>query len=202
MDLKEYLKIFRKNFKIFAITVVVFILAGSAFQLFKEKNFKTSLNLNITRIGKQQTENYKYDDFYRLQADERFADTVVRWLGSPRIAADIYREAGISADNLSQRELSGIFNAKRLSSQMIEVNFTSNNQKAAEKISEAIIKITNRETENLNKDQKEEAWFTILGSEPIIKINTYKNSFVFAISLLVGIFVGIWTVYIKHYFSN
>jgi len=199
MELKEYLAIFKKHFWPFLFVIALLITAAVLFQLFRPLSHKSSLTLNVTRIGAQQTGDYKYDDFYRLQADERFADTVVRWLGSPRVVVDIYNESKITTEGLSSRKLSRIFKARRLSSQVIEVSYITKDVKTAQGIAEAVVKIINQETEKLNELQKEEAWFTIAAEEPVIRENKWPWEVALLASLLLGIFFGFWAVLIRHY---
>jgi len=201
MELKEFIQIFKKNIKTFLFVVLMILGAGMVFQLTKPVSYKTSLTINVTRTGTQETQDYKYDSFYRLQADERFADTVIRWLGSPRIATDIYDDAGMDTDRLNEKQLSRIFRAQRLSSQVINVSYINRDSSSGKKLSESIVKILNRETEELNKTQKEEAWFKIIANKPLIKktgLELVKTSLIF---LALGIFIGIWTVFIKHYWE-
>jgi uncharacterized protein involved in exopolysaccharide biosynthesis len=191
MELKEYIAVFKKHFGTFLLVIILVIAAAIIFQLVRPLNYKASLTLNVTRGGSQKTEDYKYDEFYRLQADERFADTVVRWLGAPRITADIYEKAGVGGD----RRLK----ARRLSSQIIEVIYIAPSVKSAQDLAGSIIEILNRETERLNKYQEDEAWFKILGSQPVIAENKFDWRKLVAISLLAGIFLGSWAALIKHY---
>jgi len=191
MELKEYITIFKKHFKLFLLMIFLVTAAIIVFQIVRPLTYKTSLALNITRDGSQKTDDYKYDDFYRLQADERFADTVVRWMALPAITESIYSEAGVSEGEK--------FKAKRLSSQLIEITYITSDVKTAQKLSDSIIKVLNRETEKLNEFQKNEAWFKILGGQPIItdnKPNLWKSA---PVGLLIGVFLGFWTVIIKHY---
>ena len=199
MELKEYIVIFRKNIKLFFVILGTIILAGILFQLFRPLSFRSTLNLNVTRIGTQKTDSYRYDDYYRLQADEKFADTVVNWLGSPRIATDIFNSAGIISAGLSDNELSKIFKARRLSSQMIQVTYVAKDMRSSQKFSEEIIKILNNETEKLNQLQKEEAWFTILGGNPVVVENKFAFLNVILISFFLGIFIGTLAVFVKNY---
>lgn len=191
MELKEYIIIFKKNFKLFLLVVMLVVAAGIIFQTARPLTYKTFLTLNITREGFQETENYKYDEFYRLQADERFADTVVRWLESPRITMDIREKTGVSSNRK--------FKAKRLSSQMIEIVYITSNIKEAQDLADSAVEILNKETESLNKYQKNESWFKVLGSQPVIAENKFDWRKLIPISLLVGVFLGGWTVLIKHY---
>lgn len=202
MEFKEYFLIFKKYFKLFITITALFIVAGILFQLFRPLSYKAVLNLNITRTGKQETSDYRYDNFYRLQADEKFADTVVRWLESPEITARVYNDSQIITAGLSHWKLSRTFKAQRLSSQAIKVSYSAKNADTAKNLAGSIIKIINSETEALNKMQNEETWFVVIGDNPIIRENKWPWSIVILFSALAGMFAGFWGVLIKHYFEK
>lgn len=202
MELKEYIAIFKKQIKWFWATVLLFVLVAGIWQQSQTANFQATLLLNIGRTDVQNTENYTYDSFYRLQADERFADTVVRWLASPRVVEDIYNTAGIDVKALSTRTLSSTFGAKRLSSQMIEVTYNHPNEKVLQKISEATITELNAYAESLNKESKEKNWFIVIGSDPVIRDARVPFPLSVALGLALGVFLGFWVAVIKHYFSK
>ena len=205
MELKDYLKIFVKNLVWFSLVLLLAMAIGAGYKHYKNSQpatYQVSLLLNVTRTGIQATDNYRYDDFYRLQADERFADTVVRWIENPRLVTNVYNETGMISGGIDLSELSKFFDAKRLSSQAIEVNFTAKSAVEAQNLSENLVKAINSEIKNLNQFQKEESWFKIIGDEPVIKEYkiTWKN--VLLISIALGIFLGIWVVLIKHYLTR
>lgn len=205
MDLKNYLKIFLKNWFWFLAVIAIMIGAGLGFVQYKNSRpvtYQISLLLNVTRSGIQETQDYRYDDFYRLQADERFADTVVRWIGTPRIATDVFNENGMVSGDISIKELSGFFKAKRLSSQAIEVNFSAKSAREAQDISESLVKVINQEIKQLNQFQKEDSWFKIIGDEPVIKEYKADRRNILTIFSVLGIFLGIWAVMIKHYLTH
>ncbi|HAI74126.1 MAG TPA: hypothetical protein DCS28_04400 [Candidatus Moranbacteria bacterium] len=199
MELKEYFLIIKNNFKLF-LTIIILTVAGTfIYFIFRPISFNTSLILNITRSGSQISEGYKYDNFYRLQADEKFAETIVQWLKSPRIATDINNEAEITAGNFSLRQLSKIFQAEKLSSQIVSVKFSASDKKTAEKISLAAMRVLKKNTEQLNEDQKENTWFEIKAQNPVIVENNFDLKTVFLASLAVGLFLGFWIVMFRHY---
>ncbi|MCD6149866.1 hypothetical protein J7J13_03730 [bacterium] len=191
MELKEYIAIFKKHFALFLLTAILSAAAIIVSQALRPSSCKVSLALNITRGGFLKTDDYRYDDFYRLQADERFADTVARWITLPGITADIYDEAGVNGNKK--------FKAKRLSSQIVEIVYTASDAETARKLSDAVVKVLNRETEKLNEPQKNEAWFKILGSRPIIIGHEPDWRKTALIGMLIGIFLGFWAALIKHY---
>lgn len=201
MELREYVAIFIKNIKTFWFFVVLCTFLAFAWQRNQTEVYDTTLLLNIGRSGVQNTQDYTYDSFYRLQADERFADTVVRWLGSPRITEDVYAGTGLSMNSVSMRGIKQTFVAKRLSSQMIEVSFSSRNKGSASDIARSIIKVLNRYTESLNKGDEEPSWFVVIGSDPVVCDGRLPLMAALAIGLLIGAFVGFWGVYVRHYFQ-
>ena len=199
MELKEYLKIFRQKFGLFAGIIAAVVLGSFIYFSLRPITYNTSLTLNITRSGSQNSTDYRYDDFYRLQADEKFADTVVQWLKSPRIVADIYKESGLDASLISLRELTKVFRAEKLSSQIVNVTFSAKNPKTAKKISDAIYREISKSTESLNIEQKQTNWFKIVAAEPVTILNSVGSLIILFASLLLGTFIAFWVVLIVHY---
>ncbi|MFZ2188055.1 MAG: hypothetical protein WAV73_00640 [Candidatus Moraniibacteriota bacterium] len=199
MELKEYLLIIRKQVKLFVGVIALFVLGILGYFIFRPVVFDTSLFLNITRVGNQVSEGYKYDDFYRLQADEKFAETIVEWLKSPRIVVDISSAAGRNVEELSLKQLTKIFQAEKMSSQIVSVKFSAADKKTAEKNAQAISDVLRKNTEKLNEDQQEDTWFEIKADNPVIIENAPDLRIVFLAALAMGIFMGFWIVMLKHY---
>jgi capsular polysaccharide biosynthesis protein len=193
MELKEYLQIFKRNIKLFVTIVIGVFLLGILIQVGLPSFYKAEVNLDVTRTGQQkETADYRYDEFYRLQADERFADTVVRWLQSGRIQEDIL---SLAAPGVEFKRLK----ASRLSSQLIRVTFIVKEESDARIITAAISKVLNEKSQELNKYQQNNNWFKLIVSEPVVnsyKIPLFKLSIIL---LFVGIFAGFWGVLIRHY---
>lgn len=200
MELREYIAIFRKNILVFWFFVVVCAFVSFVWQRNQVEMYDVTLLLNIGRAGIQSTQDYTYDSFYRLQADERFADTVVRWLGAPRIVEDIYAGTGLDAENMDTRGMKRALIAKRLSSQVIEVSYATATKSRAREISQSAVKVLNHTTESLNTGAAEPSWFVVIGSDPVVRDGRMPVPFALMIGLVIGAFVGFWGVYVRHYF--
>lgn len=197
MELKKIIAIFRRHQKAFGATLLICIVIGLAWQQWQRECVVANLTLNVTRTGSEKTIDYQYHDFYRLQADERFADTVVRWLASPRIVSDIYE--GIATNDQS---LTRSIKAERLSSQMIQVVYTAPDEHTAKDLSRSIITRLNLETAALNKDQQEASWFAIVGNDPVVQDGRFSLAFALVVSSVLGMFLGFWVVLICHYLGK
>lgn len=199
MDLKEYIRIIKNNLNVFLAVVLAVVAACFGVLLVKADSYAASMLLSITRSGSQETADYKFDDFYRIQADEKFAETVVQWVSNPGIEREIFAGAGVNAGNFSLRQLSKSFKAEKLSSQAVGVSFSSPSAQQARKIAASIAEVLSKNSETLNRDQKENGWFKIVSHDPVIVKDAYSPFWVFVAAVLGGIFLAFWTVLIIHY---
>jgi len=199
MDFKEYLKILNKYSRTLVFVIFLVTALGLIYFLFKPISYSTSVTINITRIGKQMTENYKYDNFYRLQADEKFAETLVEWLKSPRTVTNIYKNSGFDSQGMNLKKLSRAFKTEKLSSQVISVSYGSSDEKTAKRMAFAIEDILSKNIASLNQYQKEENWFKIITHNPVIIRDNPNLLFISIFFLLIGIFLSFWLVLIIHY---
>jgi uncharacterized protein involved in exopolysaccharide biosynthesis len=202
MELREFILIFEKQKKFFFGVVLLFLFGAWVWQKEQPVRFEATLLINIGRTSVSEATDYTYDSFYRLQADERFADTAVRWLASPRVVEDIYREAHVDLTELEVNDFKGAFSAARLSSQMITVKYTSEHPKTLEILSRAMVTVLNRYTDTLNTEVKGKNWFVVIGSDPVIRDARVTQGRAILAGLLLGFFVSFWTVLVRHYLSR
>lgn len=202
MELKELIAVFQKKAYFFLAIVFIFIVAALFWQKNQPETFRATLLINIGRTSVSEAPDYTYDSFYRLQADERFADTVVRWLSTPRVVEDIYKEAHLDPAYLGLKDLANVFVAGRLSSQMISVKYGSENRKIIEQLATATVTVLNRYADTLNTEEKSKNWFVIIGSEPVIRDSRVGLNQALAVGLILGLFVGFWLVVLRHYLQS
>ncbi|MBP6888981.1 MAG: hypothetical protein KBC83_00785 [Candidatus Moranbacteria bacterium] len=194
MELYDIVKIYWNERRLFTLIVVASFFIALVWQVSQPITYQAALLLNVGREGTQTTTEYTFDNFYRLQADERFGDTVVRWLQSPRVVSDILKESGLDASFRSERDLKRLISAKRLSSQVIELSFSQSEKSVLEKEANAIVKVLNTYTERLNQDGQKEGWFVIVGSDPVLLDARVSLPKAVGVGGLLGCFVAFWTI--------
>lgn len=199
MELREYIKIIWRYRKLFLSIVFVCVFSGFVWVATRPLEFRSTMGLYVARVGNTNSSDTglqdQYDDFYRLQADERFADTLVRWLGSPRIVMDITERSKIAHQPKS-------LSAKRLSSQFIEVTFVSTHRDEALQIAESIKHVLNEKTTSLNIGNVSARWFTVLADEPVVTPVKFSLPVVFSVALLIGIVLGFFTSLTAFYWKG
>jgi len=202
MELRELIAVFRKQRAFFWGMIIISVFVAWVWQKEQPMSYQATLLINIGRTGVSETTEYSYDSFYRLQADERFADTVVRWLSTPRVIEDVYREANLNPETLGIRDLSAVFGAGRLSSQIISVKYSGENKQVLEELAASAVTVLNRYTSTLNTEEKGKGWFVVIGSDPVIRDGRVGLDLALMVGLAVGIFIGFWGVLLRHYFSR
>jgi hypothetical protein len=132
-----------------------------------------------------------------LQADERFGDTLVKWLHSPRIVSDILESAGVASEQYSQKDLAKVFVAKRLSSQIVEVVFVAENRLVLEQYAEGIKEVTDKYTSALSGGDA--GWFRVVSSDPVIRDGRVPAWPFLIFAFGAALFASFW-LSLAHYF--
>lgn len=202
MELKEYYKIWRANSSTVIYTILIFVVAAYAWSIKKSETYSASLLFGISRTESQSTADFKYDQFYRLQADEKFAEIIVSWLKSPGVAKDIFEKAGVNTDQRTMRQLSKSFRAEKNSSGTVSVSFGTQNEEEAKKIASAAFSVTSEKTKNVNSEARDPNWFQVEMSNLVITKNVQDLRINLGLAFLAGIFVGSLLAFGKHYISD
>ncbi len=202
MELKEYYKIIRANMSVVIYTILIFVVATYAWSVRKSETWSASMLLNVSRAETQNTADYRFDQFYRLQADEKFCDTVSEWLKAPGVAAEILGKAGLGGDKETLRQLSKSFRAQKVSPQTVEVTYAAANESGAQKTGDAIGAVVEENVKGLNADARDPNWFAVKPSDFIVRKNTQDLRLNLALAILAGIFAGAFFALGKHYISE
>jgi hypothetical protein len=196
MEFRDFCLIFVRRRNLFVGVVFACIAVALLVFRFQPARFETSLTLNVSRSGMHETQEYTYDQFYRLQADERFADTVVRWLAAPSVRMDVQEQAAVS------KTVTDSISAKRLSSQMIAVTYVSGSRNGFGEMSTVVPEVLNREAGKLNELSKDTNWFAVVADEPVAHDARISFRFLLLLGALLGVFFGFWVVLVDWYFRG
>ena len=202
MELKEYYKIWKKHISVVIYAVLVVVVAVYAWSVKKSETFSASLLLETRRTQAQPTNEYKYDQFYRLQADEKFSETIVEWLKAPGVAREIFQKSGVNTDEKSMRQLSKSFRAEKTSSQIVSVNFGVQKEDEAKKIADAIASVISEKTKGINAEARDPEWFEVAMDDLAVVKNAQDLRLNLALAALAGLFIGTFLAFGKHYISE
>lgn len=202
MELHQYYKIIRKNIHLVAYTVFISVVLAYIWSIRIAETYSSSLLLNVSRIETQLSTDFRYDQYYRLQADDKFSDTVSEWLKSPGVVQEIFNKADLNTDGKSMRQIRKTFQAEKMSPEIVEVRFSPKDSGEGKKLSDAISSVISEKVKDINAPANDPNWFRIEPSNLITAKNSQNITINLAVAVLAGLFVGTLLALLKHYLSE
>lgn len=151
-----------------AVVAILFCGLGGAFYgYYFVAPYQTSVSLDIARLGTQAAADYKYDGYYAIMAADEFSKNIQFWFKSPGLVTEIFNQAGLPAPG-DINDLAGVFKAKKLSPQYLEVTYGTATDQDAKKLAQGLKKTLAEKSEGLGKLSQGSAVFSVQVNEPII----------------------------------
>ena len=196
MELKDIIFIVWKRKSIFLFVLFSVILLAIFGVFIQPEKYKIVFPLDISRNNYQKTDDYRYDQFYRLQADEKFSETVVRWIGAPdfggKVRAD-YKEDVFSMENLR---------AEKLSPGYIQISFNTKDEKKASSIASSIKKVLDKKNNTINKESADPNWFSFVFGDVTISKQQIDYKLIILGAILVGFVLGLFASLFHYYWQS
>ncbi len=195
MELKKLVLVVweRKNIFLFILLSVIF-LAIIWFYSQPDK-YNVVFSVDITRENYQKTQDYRYDQFYRLQADEKFADTIVNWLGDPGVNQKIRK-------NFEEETSMEDLRAEKLSSNYLRVSFKTKNDRNSLMITNSIKKVLEEKISETNGLAQDPSWFFVLIDDPIVSKREFNFGLIFIGAFLLGFILAVFASLFLYYWQS
>lgn len=130
MELKEYLKVLSKYRITFLLIWAAVVLIGLLVASLVSQKYKATFSIDITREMQQNgTGEYDYDQFYRLEADDRFGRSLVQWFGDKAIVNQIKIVAQNTNESFEGYQFEPDFKADKLANSYLRVTFVVSEKK-------------------------------------------------------------------------
>ncbi|MCK5080649.1 MAG: hypothetical protein KAQ63_00660 [Candidatus Moranbacteria bacterium] len=199
MELKKFLSLVKKHLIFFWVPFLIIFLGGLAWYDQQSSLYSGSVAVNISREGRIATQDYQYDQFYRLEADEKFGKNIVNWVGDP----GLMESNRILFTKFRRGDWSDISKIKAIqpSANYVKIEFKSETIQSAIIFGEVIKKNLNQKNQQLNVKQ-DRNWFKLVIDDAHIVKNHINLYFVLVIFSCLGILSGIFGVLLKHYFKG
>lgn len=193
MEFKQFLLVVwkRKNIFLFILLSVIFLVMVWFYS--QPDKYDVIFSIDIVRENYQKTKDYRYDQFYRLQADEKFSDTIVNWLSDLSFNQKIrknFREKALFMENLR---------AEKLSANYLRVSFNTKNDGDFLIISNSIKKVLEEKISETNGLAQDPEWFSVLVGDPVISKREFNFGLIFIGAFLSGVLLAVF-VSLFHYY--
>lgn len=201
MELKEYVKIFKKEKNTVSAAVLILLVLTLAFSGSRGVFYENDMLLLISRNGTQDTPDYKYDGYYAVQASDIFADNISQWLASASIINEIYLRAKAENEMRSLKDFSKAFKADKLSSQYVRVRYRTKDAETAKNLAHALADVLQEKADLLSSSSNEQIGFKVIYSDPLSVENKADFLLNGILAVIGGLFLGMFTALGKNYFE-
>jgi uncharacterized protein involved in exopolysaccharide biosynthesis len=202
MELKKLVKILLKEKPLFIGVWLAVVVLATVWFLSQPPKYEAFLSVEISRDSLEDTKDYQYNQYYRLLADEKFADTVMQWTKDPEVVKTVFQEAQVplKIDNL--RQASKILNGERMTANYVQIKFSASSEERAEKIVEAIKEAFTSKTESLNQSSQDKNWFKLIFSDSLVILEKTSFAIIFIASLFLGFILAMFVVLLRYYWQE
>ncbi|MDZ7612022.1 MAG: hypothetical protein U5L10_04625 [Candidatus Moranbacteria bacterium] len=200
MELKEFIRLLKKHRRLIWIAVGIFLLAGFFLWQYQSRFYQASFSVNIDRKNYQETEEYRHDQFYRLQADEKFAENITYWINDPGLLVEAGEEfSAKGGENFSSIKS---LQARQPSSNYVKVEYKSLEKQAINPAFQSLKTALDNKAEVLNSDKDDPTWFKLEYGNLAVHKNQPSVWLYLAVSAVAGLVAGIFLTLFVHYFKE
>jgi len=203
MELRDYLKIIAKYFKVFIIITVITTVGSAVFTKLQPVSYLASTTFTVNKASSLDQKNvnyYLFDNYYNVQSAGLFSQIVTTWFESPALVKEIYERAGVTVPNVSQKKLGKTFKAVREEPATINVSISGKNKEELSKLITAASTVIQEKTNELG--QNSESLYELVKFQPIVSDNIPSVPVNTIVGLVVGMLLGAFAALMIAYFKR
>lgn len=125
-----------------------------------------STSLTVPVPERPVSDNYEYDGYYALQSTDLFSNTLTGWFKSSNFVSSVLERAGIKSAP-SIRSLGHFFTTRKVSGQLVEVQFHAKTKQEGQKIVKAFSSVLAEQIASFNEEGNKTLSFNVIVGEPL-----------------------------------
>lgn len=197
MDLHQLLKILNKNRYFLTTISVVCALTTGVFSLIKGNEYELAAYLDLGSDGYQDTDDYKYDNYYRFENAKRLILSTEQWMKDEALINEIFERAKINKDKV---KISTNPKATQISDTTLKISWQAKEQKNLKEIEPYLDEVLQERLNIVNNDT--DIIYTITTTGSTIKKNSFSPWIMGLIGLGIGLWLGILWVVMREYLKT
>ena len=196
MDLKQSIKPIVEYWWLVGVTIVIALMGIVIFNKMQTPTYDGAVTLMVkqTLPASEAGDDYKYNGYYAVMANQTFADTLESWLDSPEIVAEIYERAGFDVPQ-SISFLASRFSIDKVISQSVSVGISVGSEEEAESLLDAMNEVLKQRVESMLVNNQSQPVFTLSSSKKLVVLHEYDYRLQFGIGVVGALALGLFLSY-------
>ena len=202
MEIKYILEILRKEWKIIGFFVVTALVLSCFIVLSQPKKYEVNFSLLISQTKTQETEEFKYDTYYALEAKDKIGDWLVAFLKSPENVNTILDSASFDNSNFRVYDFRNFFRPYKASAQSVGIVFSLKDVSLAKSVVNNTLLAANQELDRAYTPSGQDVQFKINSNNPLVSIKDRKVVLTTFVGLLFAFGFAIIYILFKQYLTK
>lgn len=148
----------------------------------------------VSLSQRDESEDFRFDGFYALQATDLFSTTLAEWTKTPEVIIAAHREAGLAVKDEDPRGLARLVTASKAAPQLVQVTVKHKDKQAAEKLTDGLVVVMKQNVERYHEQAIPAVQFRVTTTEPwtgasqlslpLIVVGTFVFTFFISLNIL------------------
>lgn len=178
-------KIARHSLLIITLSSLLFAIGSVAVTKSLPPKYQAAVSYTIDHRNLQKSEDYAFDGYYALRAQEIFADTLVSWFKTPAVIEQVKELAANHVDSKIPPRLE--YRVKKFSGQNIVVTLIDSDKERLRVLASTTTGVITSRAGELNRQGEDgESLFSVTASRPFI----FPKVFSLAQAAIIGLMLG------------
>lgn len=180
----------------------LFALASYAFVRQIAPTYQVHFSYFISISSRQETPDYRYDDYYAISAMDLFAQTLAAWIKTPETISTAYRASGLTPPSDDANKLIRSVEASRQAPQLVSVTVRASTADQTQQLAFGLIAVTKDSIERLQAASQPALRFNIVASEPWLGKKSISTPVIVAAVFIFTLFFSVNLVILKASFKQ
>jgi capsular polysaccharide biosynthesis protein len=201
MELKKILSLINQNLLKIVLTATVCLIAFLIAYKLKPIEYKTSAFLYLYQPGQDESDEFKYDNYYNIEAIDKYATSFEKIFEDPVFVQKVLIKTNNQNNNfpLNLKDPAKFFKAKKITPTIIKINFKTPTANQGEQIFSSLIEESKQFLKQEGQNKK--IWFDLHSQNPYIERDSLNLYLFSALAFILGFLAGTFYFLFKHYFS-
>jgi len=202
MEIKYLFATLKKKWKIIGYFIVTAFVLSCFIVLSQPKKYEVNFSLLISQTETQETEEFKYDTYYALEAKDKIGDWLVAFLKSPENVSTILNDAGFDNSNFRVYDFRNFFRPYKTSAQSIGIVFYLKDLSFTKSIVNNTLLAANQELDKTYVPSNRDVQFEIKATNLLLSTKDNNAFLLIFISTLFSLGLSVIFILFKEYLTE
>ena len=202
MEIKYLFATLKKKWKIIGYFIVTAFVLSCFIVLSQPKKYEVNFSLLISQTETQETEEFKYDTYYALEAKDKIGDWLVAFLKSPENVSAILNNANFDDSDFRVYDFRNFFRPYKASAQSVGAIFYLRDSTGVGKIANSVLNAANKELEKTYIPTEGDVRFEIKATNPLVSAKEKKILLTAFMSLVLAFGLSVILILFKQYLTK